>query len=102
MQESETRKTPHLWSSRVLVLRFKILDYVDIGGMVNLALQIDPSPELNTTGQVFQVYGCLSKSNFPEVSFSCPILNPFKYQRKAKIIEEKTRRPPNFKRRNAA
>lgn len=54
-----------------VVTRFKILDYIDIGGMVNLMLQVDPSPDLlvNTTaGQVFQVYGCLSKANFPEIT----------------------------------
>jgi hypothetical protein len=47
------------------------LDFVDIGGMVNLGLQVDPSPEQlqDAKGQVFQLYGCLSKANFPQVIF---------------------------------
>jgi hypothetical protein len=36
--------------------------------MVNIGLQIDPSPELDPAGQVYQLYGCLSKSKFPEVN----------------------------------
>jgi hypothetical protein len=40
--------------------------------MVNLGLQVDPSPEQlqDAKGQVFQLYGCLSKANFPQVIFS--------------------------------
>jgi hypothetical protein len=39
--------------------------------MVNLGLQVDPSPEQlqDAKGQVFQLYGCLSKANFPQVIF---------------------------------
>ncbi len=47
---------------------------------MNLGLQVDPSPEQlqDAKGQVFQLYGCLSKANFPQVIFSA-FLKEFKF-----------------------